>query len=461
MASLSLSLSLSLSRSLSTSATSAALAAETTPAQGSLESAGAGITGGYTGNSVPLKIIIAFFLGLALYNALELIILAFVTFQHYHGLYFWSLVISAFGIIPYSLGFIIKFFRLLDPNANVGYVAVVFLTIGWYSMVTGQSVVLWSRLHLVTNSRRTLRWTLYMIICNGVLLHSVTTVLTFGSNSNTLSPATLARFVRAYSIMEKTQMLGFFLQETILSIIYIKETIRLLRLSQSVQDDTRSFDDGATIGQLRQASVRKTMYQLLAINVLIIILDLALLAMEFANQYLIQTTLKGVVYSVKLKLEFAVLGKLIQLVRDRTESDPSLNANPFSSPAAYANHRNNSSNFQNVNCTGTCTLERRNTLTLEKSSSANTSANCPDTSRRANGPTSSPLMYDFGNQQYPDFVDPRRLNSNLTHPELQASTGAGQDGWETRDEATERRSKRRRVKRASWIDLEMDKFNIE
>jgi len=92
---------------------------------------------GYTGDSLPLKIIIAFLLGLALYNAIELIVLAFVTFQRYRGLYFWSLVVSAFGIIPYSLGFITKFFRLLDPNENVGYVAVVLLTLGWWSMVSG------------------------------------------------------------------------------------------------------------------------------------------------------------------------------------------------------------------------------------------------------------------------------------------------------------------------------------
>ncbi|USP75357.1 hypothetical protein yc1106_02631 [Curvularia clavata] len=452
--------SLSLSPSLTVSATlvAAAIPAQTTPAQGSLESAGAGITGGYTGNSLPLKIIIAFFLGLSLYNAIELIVLALVTFQHYHGLYFWSLLISSFGIIPYSLGFTIKFFRLLDPNANAGYVAVVLLTIGWYSMVTGQSVVLWSRLHLVTNSRRALRWSLYMITFNGIVLHSITTVLTFGSNSNSLTPATLERFVRGYSIMEKTQMLGFFLQETILSVIYIRETIRLLRLSQSVQGDAHSFDDGATNGHLKQANVRKIMYQLLAINVLIIILDLALLTVEFANQYLIQTTLKGVVYSVKLKLEFAVLGKLVQLVRDRTESDPSLNANHLSNSAAQ-NQRNNSVSFYNTNGNGTCGLERPNTLTLEKSSSRNT--NSPDVPRRMNGLNNSPFMYDFGGQQYPDFVDPRRVDSNVAHPELQTPTWADQNGWETRNETAQCSKKRRRVKRGSWIDLEMDRFNIE
>jgi hypothetical protein len=98
---------------------------------------------GYTGDSLPLKIIIAFLLGLSLYNAIELIVLAFVTFQRYHGLYFWSLVISAFGIIPYALGFIIKFFRVLDPSRDAGYVAVVLLTFGWYPMITGEYAQFW------------------------------------------------------------------------------------------------------------------------------------------------------------------------------------------------------------------------------------------------------------------------------------------------------------------------------
>jgi hypothetical protein len=87
-----------------------------------------------------LKIIIAFLLGLSLYNALELIVLVFVTFNKYQGLYFWSLILAAFGVIPYALGFLIKFFQLLNPNESVGYVAVVLLTIGWYMMVTGKNL---------------------------------------------------------------------------------------------------------------------------------------------------------------------------------------------------------------------------------------------------------------------------------------------------------------------------------
>jgi hypothetical protein len=84
-----------------------------------------------------LKIILAFLIGLALYNSIELIVLILATFNKYKGLYFWSLIIASVGIIPYSVGFLIKFFQLLDPNQDVGYVAVVMLTVGWYAMITG------------------------------------------------------------------------------------------------------------------------------------------------------------------------------------------------------------------------------------------------------------------------------------------------------------------------------------
>lgn len=95
-------------------------------------------TAGYDGDSLSLKIILSFLIGLALYNSLELLVLILVTFNKYHGVYFWSLIVAGIGIIPYSLGFLIKFFQLLNPNENAGYAAVVMLTLGWYAMVTGK-----------------------------------------------------------------------------------------------------------------------------------------------------------------------------------------------------------------------------------------------------------------------------------------------------------------------------------
>ncbi|KAF4979762.1 hypothetical protein F66182_17267, partial [Fusarium sp. NRRL 66182] len=51
---------------------------------------------------------------------------------------------------------------------------------------------------------------------------------------------------------------------------------------------------------------------------IIILMDVALLVVEYKNIYVIETTLKGAIYSIKLKLEFAVLGQLIRLVRTHT-----------------------------------------------------------------------------------------------------------------------------------------------
>jgi len=161
-------------------------------------------------------------------------------------------------------------------------------------MITGQALVLWSRLNLIVHGERgekIIQYTKYMIIFNAICLHIPTTVLTMGSNGK-LETET---FVYAYMIMEKIQMCGFFCQEMVLSGIYIVETSKILR--NSLQADTR-----------------KTMEQLILINIIIVIMDLALLGLVSASLYILETLFKGIIYSIKLKLEFAILGKLVKFV---------------------------------------------------------------------------------------------------------------------------------------------------
>lgn len=57
------------------------------------------------------------------------------------------------------------------------------------------------------------------------------------------------------------------------------------------------------------------MHQLLLINVIVIIMDIGLLGMEYASQFLLQAITKGVLYSIKLKLELAILSRLVKFVR--------------------------------------------------------------------------------------------------------------------------------------------------
>ncbi len=87
-----------------------------------------------------------------MYNSVELVAIILFTFKKYQGLYFWSLLLSSIGILPYALGFLLKYMSVTTGNARWG--AIFLLTIGWYPMITGQALVLWSRLHLLLQGSR-------------------------------------------------------------------------------------------------------------------------------------------------------------------------------------------------------------------------------------------------------------------------------------------------------------------
>lgn len=168
-----------------------------------------GITEPYDGNSFTVKALIVFGTGLAMYNALELIILAFGTFKRYNSVYFWSFLISSIGILPYSIGLLFKSLGSIRAiNSGYRWITLVLITIGWYAMVTGQSLVLWSRLHLIVSGdhgQKILQYTKWMIIINAIVLFIPTTIVEFGSFGNLHT----ASFATAYNIMEKIEITGF------------------------------------------------------------------------------------------------------------------------------------------------------------------------------------------------------------------------------------------------------------
>jgi hypothetical protein len=259
-----------------------------------------GVTGEHILPSPSIYMTIAAFTAIAWYNVLELNVQVFLTFKRHRGLYFWALLISSYGCVLHALGFVLKFFTI-TTNA---YLSVTIITIGWYAMVTGQAVVLYSRLHLVVREQRTLRLVLAMIIVDAICFHIPTTVLTYGANSNNADA-----FTRAFDIFEKLQMTAFCVQEFTISTIYVYATVKLLR-------------------PVYHGKTRKVMTQLIWINVIIIAMDLVLLAMEYDNRYEIEATLKPMVYSIKLKLEFAVLNQLMTLANASVRRNASVELEP-------------------------------------------------------------------------------------------------------------------------------------
>ncbi|ETS73117.1 hypothetical protein PFICI_15062 [Pestalotiopsis fici W106-1] len=244
---------------------------------------------------IGLSIPILVFGSIALYNVLELNYMILGTFRRRKGLYFWSLIVAAWGIAVNTIGYLLEHLHLIS-NAAL-YSALI--CIGWVCMVTGQSIVLYSRLHLVLSDDRIRRAVLYMIIFDAIAMHVPVTVLVFGSNSSNPEP-----FFRPYSIYEKIQLTVFFIQECIISGLYVWETVKLLRVTRDIRG---------------KRGARRVLGHLIFVNIVVIILDISVLALEFSDYYDLQTGYKPLVYSIKLKMELSILNRLVELTRTSSQ----------------------------------------------------------------------------------------------------------------------------------------------
>ncbi|KAH8662805.1 hypothetical protein BGZ60DRAFT_74905 [Tricladium varicosporioides] len=130
--------------------------------------------------------------------------------------------------------------------------------------------------------------------------------MTFGANSPRADT-----FSTPYSVMEKIQVTGFCIQEFIISGLYVYSTKQILK-------------PGATFQKKR---FRQVMLHLIYVNILVILMDITLLCTEYANLYEIQITFKGALYSIKLRLEFAILNQLRSTISQPGSSYDNYNGN--------------------------------------------------------------------------------------------------------------------------------------
>jgi hypothetical protein len=230
--------------------------------------------------------LVASFFAVSLWLALELTVQVYTTFKRRTGLYFWSILIVACGIAFHTIGLLLK---LLVPEANVIF-ATVLAKVGWVMDTTGFAVVLYSRLHLVVQSQKTLRLVLAMIIVNAILFHTPIIVFLMGLSIHKDWDPYVTPF-------EYTQVVGFSIQETIISYIYILKTIKFLKSGYSTQ-------------------LRKVTTMLITVQVLVVLMDIALLVIDCIGMFTLKAVLHPFAYGIKLKIEFAVLNLLLNLVKD-------------------------------------------------------------------------------------------------------------------------------------------------
>jgi hypothetical protein len=125
--------------------------------------------GKISAEKLPTSSTITCFITISFYNIVELAFIIFATFKRRSGLYFWSFLVSTCGIALYGIRFLIKDLNL--SSKSILYVT--FIALGWPSMITGQSLVLYSRLHLVLRKPALLRLILIMIIFNAIICHVI------------------------------------------------------------------------------------------------------------------------------------------------------------------------------------------------------------------------------------------------------------------------------------------------
>ena len=228
------------------------------------------------------------FTGLALYLVLEINVTVLRKFKKRHGLYFWSLLVASWGVCFHGLGYVLLWWVPGSPWV----LNTAFILFGWSMMVTGQSLVLYSRLHLVIRNHTILRAVLIMIISTCILIEIPQWVTTWASTDTKLSVTKL--WSPWDSIMVRISQLAFILQEGTLSILYIWGTIKILKPNDKI-------------------NLRRLKFDLIAINTYIILVDILILVLAYTNEHIPKEPTQNFAYAFKLKIEFVVLNQLMSI----------------------------------------------------------------------------------------------------------------------------------------------------
>ncbi|KAI3400888.1 hypothetical protein diail_1579 [Diaporthe ilicicola] len=254
---------------------------------------------------LPMAMTMSAFAGISCYIGVEINISLFLRFKRRRGLYFWSCALCSWGVILQTLFIVLADFGVWKDLK--GSITMIYLS--WFIMVVPQSWVLYSRLHLIMHKDTVLRWVMAVLVFDSIIFSVPTIIMGILSQATSIDPD----LFRIYTVWDRLQTTAFFVQETSLSILYIWQTRKFLRDTTLLQNLMHSSSSQAAVDK------RPLLYQLIYTNLLVIVLDIALLGIQYANQFYLQGAFKPCVYGIKLKVEFVILNRLIKSLQSRAE----------------------------------------------------------------------------------------------------------------------------------------------
>jgi hypothetical protein len=112
----------------------------------------------------------------ALWSTLTLTIRLVTTMKKRSGMYFYSIFATTWGLSIRQIGNFVQFYSPSCPW-QIGFVL---QEIGWVGMISGFSMVLYSRLSIILESRKVRRAVLAMVVTNGLVWHSAMIIILGG-----------------------------------------------------------------------------------------------------------------------------------------------------------------------------------------------------------------------------------------------------------------------------------------
>jgi len=236
------------------------------------------------------------FMGVAFYLVLEINLTVLRCFKRRRGLYFWSLLISAWGVFFHTIGYVLQWWIPMSPWI-LNTACILF---GWSMMVTCQSLVLYSRLHLVVRDYNILRGVLISIITTAIVIEIPQWITTWASTDTKLS---VTKLWSPYdSIMVRISQMAFLLQESALSLLYVWAAVKVLTPNGKID-------------------VRRVKWDLLYINAYLILVDVIILVLAYTNEHIPKEPIQNFAYAFKLKIEFVVLNQLMSVTQQSQASN--------------------------------------------------------------------------------------------------------------------------------------------
>jgi hypothetical protein len=194
-----------------------------------------------------------------------------------------SLIITSLGIILETAGFTLGLFEAINNQ-----ISTIVFGFGWPFMVTGFSLVLYSRLHFIVHKPKLIRCLLVIIVVDAMIVQFPVFIFSFIGAPQYLIFIKVAKFLSHFEVI-------FAVQEVLLSSLYIYFFIRFVKQG----------------GSQGSKNLSRTFHLLIAAEVIIIVCDIVVNILLYLNLYIPRKIVLPFVYAIKLQIEFLVLNRLV------------------------------------------------------------------------------------------------------------------------------------------------------